>query len=652
MAPKNGKNKDRSRSQSKPSTRAHQTANPHSPDTDSSVPAIRSRSHSKKLPPNTDNNNLPESVSSSLSSSHSNQAILDNMCKSSSSDETSNLHPDYDSVGKNHCISNVHVTPGVSDNTGKLATLSPLPTIHNTAIGTEELVGKGLNGDTPPAPPDPLQFIYNELREMRAGIVKIAKLDSIEATTSNFSKQLQTMVDRTEALETSVSTNTTKISSLEQEIKVLKEVVSKQGKIISSVQAIKEDSIKATNEIKVLQEIIHKQGKIISSVQTVKEDFTKTSKEVIDNMNDLVETQREQVETFNESARKLKAETISEADRKVAELSKSIDYKSLQDKASRNRNNLIILGLKEHATSSTYSVVKAFFKNTLKLSRLSVDVAYRLGSPPPEGSDYIRPILVTFPFIADRNAVWKRRNDVSKKDKDRIRIQADLPKQLREDIQLLYRVARAASKIPQYRSAIVREYALVLNGNEYSAQKLETLPQPLRPSSLAIAKSDETLAFFSKHCELSNHYPSLFTLNGNTFHNVEQYLAFKRAEMSDDLSMVERALHTSDPVSAKSILNLLHHDHEREWNMQREGIAMEGLRAKFGQNKRLQSFLLGTGNLQLGEASQNKCWGVGLNLEDPNILDTTKWLDSGNLLGKLLMNVRRELSSSQTSTQD
>lgn len=60
-----------------------------------------------------------------------------------------------------------------------------------------------------------------------------------------------------------------------------------------------------------------------------------------------------------------------------------------------------------------------------------------------------------------------------------IYIQADMPKQLRADLQVLYRVAKAASSIQEYKSASVKDFKLHLNGEEYTAQELETLPLPL-----------------------------------------------------------------------------------------------------------------------------------------------------------------------------
>lgn len=629
MPSRKDKGKIRSLSRSRPRTRAQLLADPHSPAISVSAPASRSTSRIKDFPVADDNNTKEEYVSLSMPTSLVNQESADNADNPFLLHENNNMKAFDGSQNFGQKASNIRATLGVGDNTGippaSPASLTKMSTLSAPLSGTEhdtEIEHGNSNSALQPATTDPLLFIFAELRAMRSDMKKMSKLDTIESTTEGFSKQLQAVVDRTSVLETSVTSNTTKISTLEQEIKVLKDIVKKQGEIISSVQA-------------------------------VKEDFTQTSKVVIDSMNDLVETQKGQVEDFKESAKKLKAEATSVADKKVGELSKAFQYKTLKDKAFRNRHNLIILGLKEHPSNSAYAVVKGFFRNVLKLYRLNIATAYRLGTAPPEGSNYNRPILVTFPFLADRNAVWRKKNgNITPDDHDKIKIQADLPKQLREDLQLLHRVARAASKLPQYQSATVRDYALQLNGEQFLAEDLESLPQPIRPSSLAIAKSDNSLAFFSKHCELSNHHPSRFTINGNTFQNVEHYLAFKRAEMSDDPSMVEKALQTLDPVGAKSILNFLRNNHEQEWDTQRENIAMEALRAKFNQNKRLQSFLLRTGQLQLGEASKNKVWGVGLNLEDQDILDTSKWLQSGNLLGKMLMKVRRELQALNTGDKN
>lgn len=76
-------------------------------------------------------------------------------------------------------------------------------------------------------------------------------------------------------------------------------------------------------------------------------------------------------------------------------------------------------------------------------------------------------------------------------------------------------------------------------------------------------------------------------------------------------------------MEAKSILNLLREDHTEEWENSKATIALKGLRAKFAQNKESLEYLHDTQERWLGEASKNPCWGVGMTLEDKDILDMT-----------------------------
>lgn len=202
-------------------------------------------------------------------------------------------------------------------------------------------------------------------------------------------------------------------------------------------------------------------------------------------------------------------------------------------------------------------------------------------------------------------------------------------------------MAKAASATKEYRSAYIRDYALILHGNEYTAGQLETLPQP---SSLAIRRTDNVLVFFSKYSVLSNHFPSTFTLQDKTFYSVEHYLAFRKAQISQQQFFIQKASDSRDPVEAKSILHSLRKDHEQVWKKERYGIALTGIRAKFTQNKHLSSYLRHTDNLQLGEASKDASWGIGMTLEDKEVTAPDKWNQEGNLLGKVLMQIRAELN--------
>lgn len=227
--------------------------------------------------------------------------------------------------------------------------------------------------------------------------------------------------------------------------------------------------------------------------------------------------------------------------------------------------------------------------------------------------------MVKFSKISDRrNTVWKKRNIVSQQGRGpTIRIQADIPKQLREDLQILYRVLNAAQKTNQYQSIEVKNYRLYLDGAEYFAWELEELPVSLRPSTLATRISDSVLIFYSKHTVLSNHHPAPFEVRGRSYVNMEQYLAYKRAKLSGQNLLIQKALRAQDPVEAKSILKALRSDHQDEWKKEVSQIALEGLQAKFRQNPALGEYLRGTAPLILGEASTNAQWGIGFTLEMP-----------------------------------
>lgn len=104
---------------------------------------------------------------------------------------------------------------------------------------------------------------------------------------------------------------------------------------------------------------------------------------------------------------------------------------------------------------------------------------------------------------------------------------------------------------------------------------------------------------------------------------------------------------SADPVEAKRVLNLLHGAPGQEcWEEERHDILLSGLLAKFRQNNELRKYLLSSEDRQLGEASRNRVWGIGLTLADKERLNTKLW-NGGNLLGKTLMEVRQALVDDQ-----
>lgn len=676
MPPRNGNKESRSQSRGRGRRRGPQKTVPDSQADSSNGPQHSSPSLDQPLPLDNQNKSPLDSVSTASASPIESTAC--NVKNSSSNDITPYSVENRDGISENLEGQTPDLSGGaplgVSDNTAltmpeTVPTLPPQPSDNLTIPQPSLTLSDGDPFDS--TPEDSWHYAFTELKAMRSRMLSLEKL---ELNTQSFSQQLQELGSKTSNIENRITNNSLQLKDLSEENSSWKikteenyqqqqtfkeKASSTDTQVSNNSQQIKD----LGEEILALKKVVQEQQQTISSLSQVrndfkqdKDDFSKKSRKVVTEMNKLVDAQREQVESFrvirNDVNRK-----CDQQEKQISQISHDVKHNSLKDKAFRKCNNIAILGLQEHESRSAFAVAVKFFKDDLKLKKLDIDVAYRIGQIPPNNSTYIRPLIVKFSKLSDRNAVWRRRNDVPQPEdlqpgQQRIRIQADLPRQLRDDVNILYKVARAASSTQEYKSAYIRDYALILDGKEYTARQLELLPQPLRPTSLAIKKNDNTLIFFSKFCELSNHFPSEFTCQNKTFSNVEHYLAFKRAELSQQQPLIEKALQATDPVEAKSILNSLRNDHEQEWQRDRFDTAKMGIKAKFSQNKLLSTYLLKTGGLQLGEASKNPCWEIGMTLEDQHAMDTGKWNQEGNLLGKILMQVREELKQDSGITNN
>lgn len=475
-----------------------------------------------------------------------------------------------------------------------------------------------------------LELVLQELREIKHQVSEIkdikqqiSKLDTIELTTGSLSDKLSGVMNRTSELETAVRSNAARLREYDDQFSTMQTTLGK-----------------------------HKSS--IANLNSIKDDFSATKDRAVSDMNKLISIQKDQVDSFQATSSNLSRNIMKEVDQKLADMQEKIqrqaDFQALKTQAFNSRNNLVLVGLKEDPNKDTSAVVKDFLDNTLKVNNIKFDVAYRIGSAPSDSSaPYARPVLVHFPLLPHRNKVWKRRSSVPEESEERrVRIHADLPKKLRDDIQALYNVARAANASGKYQSASVQDYSLELDGRFFLPSELEMLPIDIRPSTLAAPRTDSVLVFFSKYAIFSNHHPSIFYIDGQKFHSMEQFLAVRRAQLSGQPSLIQKAAQATDPVQAKYILSALHEDNPQRWDELVEATALEGLEAKFRQNNSMRDYLCNTKNLTIGEASTNTRWGVGLSLDNKDVLDITKWNDSGNLLGRSIMKIRDMLLEEST----
>lgn len=100
--------------------------------------------------------------------------------------------------------------------------------------------------------------------------------------------------------------------------------------------------------------------------------------------------------------------TKAEVDQMIKQVEKDAQYNSLKAKAAGNKLNLVLTGLPEDENKTTYDLAKDFIENVLKIKDAGIDVAYRLGTAPDQGSSYARPVIIRFIRVHHRNRVWKK----------------------------------------------------------------------------------------------------------------------------------------------------------------------------------------------------------------------------------------------------
>lgn len=479
----------------------------------------------------------------------------------------------------------------------------------------------------------------------------MATIRKIEENTANLSKELARIGNRTADLEEAVEATSAKVRELGDDVSTMKSTAQRQEQSIVSLKKMKEELSCSTNKkLEVMNERIESQREQVVSFQSTVNQFKDgISEELEEKLGAKADLLKENlagvIDTKLEEKLEVKLEEKLEV--RFKQIAQASHFQSLREQAFDNRLNLVVSGLAEDEQKSTADLVLHFFESTLNIKKVEFASAFRMGPLTNDHQSYSRPILVRFRNNYHRNKVWrkrKRKASSGEGDDQKIRISADLPRELKEGVQMLYRVANAASKFEQFQSAKVFNYQLELGGRVYLPSQLEELPVEIRPSTLASPRSENTLAFFTKSSILSNHFPSEFTVEGERFYTMEQYLAVKRASFSNNPELIRKAKNARDPRQAKYVLNALKEVHHDKWYEGVEEVLLQGLRAKFTQNLPLKAFLIDTNQLLLGEASRDPRWGIGMSLDDPEVLNSSLWIPDGNLLGRCLMKIRGELA--------
>lgn len=149
--------------------------------------------------------------------------------------------------------------------------------------------------------------------------------------------------------------------------------------------------------------------------------------------------------------------------------------------------------------------------------------------------------------------------------------------------------------------------------------------------------------FWNRHQVFSHWYPCIFVIGGKTYHCVEQYMMYKKAELMGDDDIAAKIMILDEPKEIKQHGRKVKNFDNELWEKHCQEIVEKGNMAKFSQNIALKEKLISTYPKILVESCpKDKIWGIGLSQDDERAWNESTW-QGENLLGKILVKVRKRL---------
>ena len=258
-------------------------------------------------------------------------------------------------------------------------------------------------------------------------------------------------------------------------------------------------------------------------------------------------------------------------------------------------------------------------------------------------------IIARFQHYTDRERVWLNRYKLKN---TTFYIAEDFPSAIISKRRQLYPIYKAAKSLPMYqRKVSMRGEKLVLNGRNFTCQNADEMPKEIHPGKLAQRSNDTTLVFggsTSSHHVLSNFYnvKNNFVYEHQSFSTAEQAFQHKKARVAGDQNKQREIMFNPDPAVQKNLGHEVRGLDGTSWDEDKCAIMKDILISKFTQHEQLKKYLIDTKDKILTEANgRDDYFAVGLPLTHPDVLDSTKWADNSNQLGRILMEIREELRS-------
>lgn len=148
---------------------------------------------------------------------------------------------------------------------------------------------------------------------------------------------------------------------------------------------------------------------------------------------------------------------------------------------------------------------------------------------------------------------------------------------------------------------------------------------------------------------LSQWFVAPFEVEGVTYPSAEHFMMAAKARLFGDEDALAAILAAATPAEAKALGRRVRGFDPAAWDAAGYPAVVTANVAKFGQNRELGAFLLGTGDAVLVEASPvDAVWGIGLAADVPDAAAPSRWRGR-NLLGFALMAARDRLRAERAT---
>lgn len=223
----------------------------------------------------------------------------------------------------------------------------------------------------------------------------------------------------------------------------------------------------------------------------------------------------------------------------------------------------------------------------------------------------------------------------------KIAISEDFPREIDERRNKLYPFMRAAKNLNK--NAYLKIDKLVIDNKTFSVETICDIPKEYHPSQ---SKEDEDHIYFAgKESPFSKFYQEKFSVDGQEYNCVEQYLQVQKARLFDDKQSEVAILGEENLAVQCEIGRNIKNFDKTQFRERSKEYAEKAMLEKFRQNVALKNALMDTGNKQIVEANAFETfWGAGLSLHNPDIHYESKWKGK-NVMGTILTRVREKIKA-------